>query len=243
MPPLVSLRDVSRIFRAGRETITAVDHVSFDVLPGEFVVLTGPSGSGKSVLLNLLALLDAPSSGVFRFSGQDMRERADDEITCLRNRKIGMIFQRPWMIDRLSVAGNVALPLRYRGADARKSAREARAWLERVGLLARADDLPRNLSGGQLQLAALARALIAGPEVILADEPTAALDSDAEARALRILHDASREQGAAVVLVTHDPETARTLSANGRMVEMRNGAIVADSRDATATRESLLSPA
>ncbi|MGH8018526.1 MAG: ATP-binding cassette domain-containing protein, partial [Opitutaceae bacterium] len=135
MPPLISLRDVSRIFRAGRETITAVDQVSFDVLPGEFLILTGPSGSGKSVLLNLLALLDSPSSGVFRFSGQDMRARADDEITCLRNRKIGMIFQRPWMIDRLSVADNVALPLRHRGIDIRKSAREACAWLERVGLL------------------------------------------------------------------------------------------------------------
>ncbi|MGH8021496.1 MAG: ATP-binding cassette domain-containing protein, partial [Opitutaceae bacterium] len=125
----------------------------------------------------------------------------------------------------------------------RKSARESCAWLERVGLLPRASDPPRNLSGGQLQLAALARALIASPEVILADEPTAALDSDAEGRALQILHDISRERGAAVVLVTHDPEAAGMLAVKGGMIEMRNGAIVADSRDATAARDQLRSPA
>ena len=217
MSPLLTLDNVGRDFQVGREIIRVIDGLSLELLPGDSLAVTGPSGSGKSVLLNLIGLLDTPTRGAVLLAGRNTAVLVDDERTYLRNRRIGFVFQHPRMIGRLSLVDNVALPLRYRGIDARTADREARGQLERVGLLEVADHPPRDLSGGQLQLAGLARALVGKPDLILADEPATSLDADSAGRVSTLLQELNRSAEVTLVLATHDAAQASKLARQLRL--------------------------
>lgn len=212
MTPVIQLEAVSRTYRVGPECVPALREVTLQVGPGEFVAITGPSGSGKSTLLNVLGLLDRPDSGTYRLDGRDVSALTDNERTWLRNRKLGFIFQAPPMLPRLTAVDNVALPLRYRGLAVRAGREAALAALARVGLAKVAAHLPSQLSGGQLQRVAIARALVGGPMLILADEPTAALDVQTADEIIALLHGINRETGAAVVMITHELDDAAAAS-------------------------------
>lgn len=208
MTPVIELERVARTYHVGPERIDALREVSLRVLPGEFVAITGPSGSGKSTLLNLLGLLDRPDSGTYRLDGRDVRDLSDDERTWQRNRKLGFVFQSPPMLPRLTAEENVAVPLRYRGQRNAVAREAARAALAKVGLARFARHLPGQLSGGQLQRVAIARALVGTPMLVLADEPTAALDVATADEIIALLRSLNRETGAAVVMITHELDDA-----------------------------------
>ncbi len=208
MTPVVHLESVSRTYYVGASAVGALREVSLQVAPGEFVAVSGPSGSGKSTLLNVLGLLDRPDRGVYRLDGRDTAAIRDDELTLLRNRKIGVIFQNSPMLPRLTAAENVAVPLLYRGRRPGEAQVEAHRMLARVGLEHCADQRPAQLSGGQLQRVGIARALVGQPRLILADEPTAALDLETSGAMLRLIVDLARESGAALVMITHEPQEA-----------------------------------
>jgi putative ABC transport system ATP-binding protein len=225
MPALFLLDRVTCDFHVGRDVVRALDAVSLEIGEGDYVSLTGPSGSGKSVLLHVLALLATPDSGSVHFLGRAMDRMHDEERAYLRSLRLGIVFQRPWMIDRLDLAHNIALPLRYRSVPPADALREARLALRTVGLEDRAHHRPGGLSGGQLQLAGLARALVGRPSVIVADEPTSALDEESRTLALRLLHRANREHGSTVIHATHDHSEARLAH---RIVRLEAGKIVSD---------------
>lgn len=203
---LLALSGVGRRF-AGPRVRQVLRDVTFSLSRGEHVAIVGESGVGKSTLLNIVAGLDRPDTGTVTFEGRDLSQLDDDALTLLRRSKVGFVFQAFHVLPYLSVAGNVALPLRLNGED--PTARTAE-MLEAVGLADRADSLPRDLSGGELQRVAIARALVHRPRLLLADEPTGNLDPETAAGILVLLRDAIRSSGAAGILVTHSPEAART---------------------------------
>jgi ABC-type lipoprotein export system ATPase subunit len=219
----VELRDVHRTYRRGEETVRALRGVSLVVDAGEFLVVTGPSGSGKSTLLHIMAGLDRPSSGEVLLEGNSLSAMSDDDLTLRRRRGIGFIFQFFHLLPTLSATDNVGLPLLLDGLGPDEIRSRAGQALERVGLGNRADHRPREMSGGEQQRVAIARALVIRPSLILADEPTGNLDTASGADILQILRDAPDEFGAAVVLVTHQPDAAlpgeRTLSMRDGLIE------------------------
>ena len=204
----------------------ALRGVSFALLPGEFVVITGRSGSGKSTLLHLMAGLDRPTAGEVLLGGHPLSTMSDDDLTVRRRRSIGFIFQFFHLLPTLSATDNVGLPLLLDGYAAGEIRERARVALEEVGLGHRANHRPREMSGGEQQRVAIARALVIRPSLILADEPTGNLDSAAGADILRLLREAPAAYGAAVVLVTHQPDAAQP---GERAVSMRDGVIEAAS--------------
>ncbi|HWD71327.1 MAG TPA: ABC transporter ATP-binding protein [Actinomycetota bacterium] len=220
---LVELRDVHRTYRRGEETVRALRGVSLAVDAGEFLVVTGPSGSGKSTLLHIMAGLDRPSAGDVLLEGTSLSAMSDDDLTLRRRRGIGFIFQFFHLLPTLSATDNVGLPLLLDGLGPDEIRTRAGQALERVGLGHRANHRPREMSGGEQQRVAIARALVIRPSLILADEPTGNLDSASGADILQILRDAPAEYGAAVVLVTHQPDAAlpgeRTLSMRDGLIE------------------------
>ena len=222
-PHLVELRDVHRTYRRGEETVRALRGVSLAVDAGDFLVVTGPSGSGKSTLLHIMAGLDRPSAGDVLLEGTSLSAMSDDDLTLRRRRGIGFIFQFFHLLPTLSATDNVGLPLLLDGLGPDEIRTRAGQALERVGLGHRADHRPREMSGGEQQRVAIARALVIRPSLILADEPTGNLDSASGADILQILRDAPAEYGAAVVLVTHQPDAAlpgeRTLSMRDGLIE------------------------
>ena len=222
-PPLVELRDIHRTYRRGEETVRALRGVSLVVDAGDFLVVTGPSGSGKSTLLHIMAGLDRPSSGDVLLEGHSLSAMSDDDLTLRRRRGIGFIFQFFHLLPTLSATDNVGLPLLLDGLGPDEIRTRAGQALERVGLGHRANHRPREMSGGEQQRVAIARALVIRPSLILADEPTGNLDSASGADILQILRDAPAEYGAAVVLVTHQPDAAlpgeRTLSMRDGLIE------------------------
>ncbi len=218
--PLVELRDVHRSYARGREVVRALRGVSFEVTPGELVVVTGPSGSGKSTLLHVMAGLDRPSDGEVLIEGRSIATMPDDELTLYRRRRLGFIFQFFHLLPTLSAVDNVALPLLLDGRapdDARAVARER---LDPLGLADRADHRPRELSGGEQQRVAIARAIVTEPALLLADEPTGNLDSEAGAEVYRILADLPQTFGTAIVMVTHDKDAVRL---GTRSLHLRDG--------------------
>ena len=221
--PLVELRDVHRTYRRGDEEVQALRGVSLTVEAGELLVVTGPSGSGKSTLLHIMAGLDRPSSGEVLLDGNPLSRMSDDDLTLRRRRRIGFIFQFFHLLPTLSATDNVGLPLLLDGWPTARIREEARRALAEVGLSHRAGHRPRELSGGEQQRVAIARALVIRPSLILADEPTGNLDSASGGEILRILREAPVSYGAAVVLVTHQPDAAlpgeRTLSMRDGLVE------------------------
>ncbi len=219
---VISLRGVSRIYSTGRLQVPALLDVDLDVAPGEFLAVVGPSGSGKSTLMHILGCLDRPTAGSYRLAGTSVAELADDDLARLRSRTIGFVFQSYNLLPRTTALENVAAPLLYQGVDRKTRLARAAASLERLGLGDRLAHEPNELSGGEQQRVAVARALVTDPALLLADEPTGNLDSASGAEVMR-LFDELHEQGRTLVLITHDHEVAARAR---RQVHVRDGRLV-----------------
>jgi putative ABC transport system ATP-binding protein len=232
---LIEITDVERQYSMGGELIAALAGVSFTIGAGEFVAIVGSSGSGKSTLMNILGCLDTPSSGTYRLRGHDVRSLSDDALSELRNREIGFIFQNFQLLPRASALANVELPLIYRGIGAKERRERARGALERVGLAQRAQHKPTELSGGQRQRVSIARALVAEPSLLLADEPTGNLDTGTGREILQLFDELHRA-GNTLVVVTHEPLIAARCPrairlSDGRIVEDRRGPALLGARE------------
>lgn len=228
MPTILRTDNLRKTFAGGdaEATVAAVHDLDFEVERGEFVAVTGASGSGKSTLLHMLGGITRPTSGRVMLEGVDLATLNDDALAEIRRRRIGFVFQRYNLLPELSLLENVGLPLALDGRTARECDEAARRALEAVGMAHRAAHRPDELSGGEQQRGAIARALVTDPAVVLADEPTGALDSANSARVVGLLQRLVSERGQTVILVTHDPVVA---AAAGRMVRMRDGRIEFDS--------------
>ena len=225
MAKLIELRDVYKIYSEGLESeVRALDGVSLEIDREEFVAIVGQSGSGKSTMMNVLGCLDIPTRGTYLLNGTDVRELTDRELSRIRNKEIGFIFQQYNLIQDLTVLENVELPLIYRGIPADDRRDMALEALERVGLAGRIKHRPSQMSGGQQQRVAIARAIAAHPSIVMADEPTGALDSHTGRDVLAFLQKLNRE-GTTVILITHDNSIAATAR---RCVRLADGKIVED---------------
>ena len=224
---LIEIKDVYKIYGEGLESeVRALDGVSLTIDRGEFVAIVGQSGSGKSTMMNVLGCLDIPTRGEYRLSGVDVRELTDKELSAIRNKEIGFIFQQYNLIQNLTVLENVELPLIYQGKGADQRREMAMDALERVGLAGRVKHKPTEMSGGQQQRVAIARAIATKPPIIMADEPTGALDSKTGLEVLGFLRELNKE-GTTVILITHDNSIAATAR---RVVRLTDGRIVEDRR-------------
>jgi len=217
---------VEKIYDGGLRPVAALRGVSFEAAAGEFTALMGPSGCGKSTLLHLIGGMDFPSRGVVLLDGVALNELGEEALARVRRTKIGFVFQFFNLLPTLTVAENVALPLLLDGASENKSRDRVNALLDRVGLAARATHFPAQLSGGEMQRAAVVRAIIAEPKLVLADEPTGNLDTENGTQVIKLLADLNRELGVTVLLATHSDEAARYAS---RTIRMRDGMIHQDS--------------
>lgn len=222
--PLIDVRNVYKIYNPGENEVHALDGVSLSIEREEFVAIVGQSGSGKSTLMNMLGLLDSPTSGEYYLDGEDVSRLTDNQQSDIRNRQIGFIFQGFNLIPSLTAQANVELPLVYRGMPAEERHELAIKSLERVGLSHRINHRPAEMSGGQQQRVAIARAIAARPPVILADEPTGNLDSRSSKEIMQILHELS-EEGRTVILITHDNGIADEAR---RVIRIQDGKIVDD---------------
>lgn len=220
---LFELSNIHRHFPLGETTVQALRGVDLTIARGESLAIWGPSGSGKSTLLNLLGLIDAPDEGTLRFDGEEVRGRSDDALTDLRNRKIGFVFQSFNLVPVLTALENVMLPLQIQGLGTGAAQARAEAWLARVGLERFAHQRPDKLSGGQRQRVAIARALVTDPELVLADEPTANLDSENSQALIDLLQQLNAETGVTAIFSTHDP---RLLEHVPRHVQLVDGRIL-----------------
>ena len=220
--PVISVRGLTRVFGSDERAVTALDAVSMDVMPGEFLAVTGRSGSGKTTLLNLMAGLDRPTSGAVLFEGSDLASLSDADLVGLRRTKIGFVFQSFGLMHLLSAYENVELPLHINGVPWRERRRRSLEVLELVGLGPRVRHRPYELSGGEQQRVAIARALVTGPDVLFADEPTGELDTATGRSISNILRDVASYRGVTVIVATHDLALAGLA---GRRVEMVDGAL------------------
>ena len=214
---IISVEHVSKYF--GEKAV--LNDVNLQVRKGEFVTILGPSGCGKSTLLNIVGLLDAPTSGIIEIDGTRTDGMKDKELAAFRNKKLGFVFQSFHLINSLNVLDNVELPLLYRKVSARERRRLAEEVLAKVGLSHRMRHMPTQLSGGQCQRVAVARAIIGNPEIILADEPTGNLDSKMGAEVMELLHQLNKEDGRTIVMVTHNEEQAKQTSRTVRFFDGR----------------------
>lgn len=222
---LIDIKDLYKIYNEGKESeVRALDGVSLQIDRGEFVSIIGQSGSGKSTLMNILGCLDIPTYGDYHLDGTDITELTDRKLAHIRNKQIGFIFQGYNLIPALSARENVELPLIYQGIGLEKRHRRCQEALERVNMFDRADHKPSEMSGGQQQRVAIARAIATHPSIIMADEPTGALDSATGRHVLEILH-SLHEDGTTVILITHDNSIAATAE---RIVRISDGKIVSD---------------
>ena len=227
MGTLVEIRDVCKVYNPGENEVRALDHINVNIDTGEYVAIIGQSGSGKSTLMNMLGCLDVPTSGMYRLHGQNVSEMDDDELSDIRNKEIGFIFQGFNLIPNLTAIENVELPLIYRGVGKAKRMELSRKALEKVGLGHRLDHKPSEMSGGQQQRVAIARAIAQAPPIILADEPTGNLDSHSTQEIMGILKELY-EEGRTVILITHDNEIAAKAK---RFIKIKDGHIEADTID------------
>jgi len=219
--PVIRVIDLCKIYKMGEVEVAALCGVSFTIERGEVVAIMGPSGSGKSTLMNLLGCLDRPTSGEYYLDNEKVSDLKDDELSVIRNKKVGFVFQSFNLLNRTTALGNVELPMRYAGVTKGRKER-ARQALEKVGLGDRIDHRPTELSGGQQQRVAVARALINDPAILMADEPTGNLDSKSGKEIMELILSLNREQGTTIILVTHDPSIGAQAQ---RVLRIRDGAL------------------
>lgn len=222
--PLIELRDIYKIYYMGDEEVHANDGISLKIWRGEFVAIVGKSGSGKSTLMNIIGALDTPTEGEYILGGIDTSEMTDDELAEIRNKMIGFIFQQYNLLPKLNILENVELPLQYAGLGPAERKKKAMESLERVGLQNKWKNMPSQLSGGQQQRVSIARALAGDPSLILADEPTGALDSKTSKEVLNFLKKLN-DEGNTIVMITHDPSIAMN---SKRVVQIMDGKIMFD---------------
>ena len=220
---ILRLIDIRRSYRIGPVVTEVLRGVDLEVGAGDLISITGPSGSGKTTLMNIVGLLDRPTSGACVLNGRDASRLKDDELSALRNEQIGFVFQSFQLLPRLTALENVCLPLVYRGTARAEMRRQARAMLEQVGLSDRIEHRPDQLSGGQKQRVAIARALVGDPALLLADEPTGALDPDTAHEVMELLVRLNGEQMVTILIITHDPLIARRCV---RQVRIRDGRLI-----------------
>lgn len=205
---LIEIKDMNKTFIMGDEKIKAIDNVNFKVEKGEFISIIGPSGSGKSTLMNILGLLDISDTGEYFLDGENVENLSENKLAEVRNRKIGFIFQNFNLLQKLNASENVQVSLLYQGMSGKDAKKISYEYLEKVGLKGREKHLPTQLSGGQQQRVAIARALVSNPEIILADEPTGALDSKTSVEIMNMLEELNRK-GQTIIIITHDINVAR----------------------------------
>lgn len=222
--PLVQLEGISKHYKSGDEDVYALDGINLTINKGEFLSILGPSGSGKSTLMNVLGCLDKPSSGHYHLEDSDVSALSRNQLAAIRNNKIGFVFQSFNLLEYATALENVALPLVYAGVNAKTRRAKAAELLKRVGLGERMNHKPNQLSGGQKQRVAIARALVNDPQIILADEPTGALDSKSGAE-IEALFNELHQEGCTLIIVTHDNALARRTK---RIINIKDGKVVGD---------------
>ncbi|CAM3086229.1 ABC transporter ATP-binding protein [Vibrio ordalii] len=233
LPNLVQLTNISKHYRSGEELVKALDDVSLSIQTGEFLSILGPSGSGKSTLMNILGCLDVPTSGEYQLDDKAAASLSSHQLAHIRNQKIGFVFQSFNLLEYANALDNVALPLVYRGVKLKERRARAATLLEKVGLGDRMQHKPNQLSGGQKQRVAIARALVNDPQIILADEPTGALDSKSGAE-IEAMFNELHQEGRTLIVVTHDLALAKRTH---RIVNIKDGQILSDERVDHATRQ------
>jgi len=221
---MIRMHDLTKAYRTSDVETTALSHINVEVEAGEFIAIMGPSGCGKSTLLNVLGMLDSPDSGKYEFDGEDVAGYSENRLAAIRKDNIGFIFQSFNLVDELSVAENVMLPLLYQKVQSKERDERVQKVLERVGIAHRADHRPQQLSGGQQQRVAVARAVVTSPKLILADEPTGNLDSANGEEVLELLNQLNGD-GTTIIMVTHDQSHANHAS---RVINMLDGRILTE---------------
>ncbi|SIS43007.1 putative ABC transport system ATP-binding protein [Corynebacterium appendicis CIP 107643] len=221
---LIFMRGIVKTYNQGKDTeLTVLHGIDFETSHGEFVSIVGPSGCGKSTLMNLIGMLDKPTHGGYAFNGEDVFQKVDNELASYRSENIGFIFQNFNLVGRINALQNVAMPMMYAGVGKREREERAAELLELVGMGDRLTHAPNELSGGQKQRVAIARSLANDPDLLLADEPTGALDSETGRMVMDLFHQLNQEYGKAIVFITHNPDLAQE---TGRIVEMKDGRVV-----------------
>jgi len=227
---MVTLKDITKNYMQGKLEVPVLKSIDLTVEDGEYVAIMGPSGSGKTTLMNIIGLLDLPTEGSYFLDDEDMSHLTENQLSEVRNKKIGFVFQQFNLLPKESALSNVALPLVYGGVKRKEREERARAALEKVGLGDRMDFKPTQLSGGQQQRVAIARAMVSSPKVLLADEPTGALDSKSGFQVMELFQQL-HEEGVTIIMITHEEEIAECA---GRIVSLRDGKII-DLREGKGT--------
>jgi putative ABC transport system ATP-binding protein len=225
---MITIEQMTKVYTMGEIEVHALRGVNLTINSGEFIAIMGPSGSGKSTLMNMIGCLDTPTSGRYALDGIEVASLNDNDLSAVRARKLGFVFQQYMLLPRQSALANVEMPMLYRGISAQERARRAQVALELVGMGNRLDHRPNELSGGQQQRVAIARALAGSPSVILADEPTGALDSTTSEEIMHMLQQLNREQKLTIIIVTHESDIAAYAD---RIVTIRDGVVTTDRKN------------
>ena len=227
--PLIEMKEIIKRYNIGTESEIEILHgIDLKIYEGEFVAIVGESGSGKSTLMNIIGVLDKQTEGEYYLDGIDIKNANEEEMNVIRNKKIGFVFQNFNLIGRTSALKNVELPMLYAGVPAEERTKRAKELLSKVGMASRANHMPNELSGGQKQRVAIARSLVNNPSIILADEPTGALDSETSAMVMDIFNDLNKNQGKTIILITHSKEIAEQCP---RIVTIKDGEIINDRKE------------
>ena len=227
--PLIEMKEIIKAYNIGLESEIEILHgIDLKIYEGEFVAIVGESGSGKSTLMNIIGVLDKQTKGEYYLDGIDIKNANEEEMNVIRNKKIGFVFQNFNLIGRTSALKNVELPMLYARVPAEERTKRAKELLSKVGMASRANHMPNELSGGQKQRVAIARSLVYNPSIILADEPTGALDSETSAMVMDIFNDLNKNQGKTIILITHSKEIAEQCP---RIVTIKDGEIINDSKE------------